>query len=89
MRVTKRSQTFQRDFLLAGFDAPIPAGITDIEHHEEQIEGLSFIAYRRVSTTIALPSGAQSSRLRQNVEIVDIDPADLARAVEQDMESIT
>ena len=86
MRVTTCSQTFQRDFLLAGFDAPIPAGITDIEHHEEQIEGLSFIAYRRVTTTIALPSGAQTSRLRQ---IVEIDPTDLARAVEQDMETST
>jgi hypothetical protein len=48
---------------------------------EERIEMLSFEAYRRVSTTISLPSIGTASLTRQ---IVDIDPQELAAAQERD-----
>ena len=46
---------------------------------EELIEGLSFPAYRRVSTAIFVPAPSGSA-----VEMVPIDPLDLQAAQERD-----
>ena len=46
---------------------------------EELIEGLSFPAYRRVSTAIFVPAPSGSA-----VEMVTIDPLDLQAAQERD-----
>jgi len=46
-----------------------PAGDYKIAQDEEPIEGLSWLAYRRVATYIHLPSIAQGNRLRRIVRI--------------------
>jgi hypothetical protein len=57
LRTTSRTITFERPFSLAGLDESQPAGTYTIQTDEEPIEGLSFLAYRRVATVIFLPLG--------------------------------
>jgi hypothetical protein len=57
LRTTSRTITFARPFSLAGLEESQPAGIYTIQTDEEPIEGLSFLAYRRVATVIFLPLG--------------------------------
>jgi hypothetical protein len=80
-RVTHRVVTFLHAFTLEGVDGELPAGSYGIETIEEPIEGLSFLAYRRVSTTIALSSSGATTHSRQ---VVTIDPRDLDAAEKQD-----
>jgi hypothetical protein len=54
-RTTSKAITFARPFSLAGLDEIQPAGTYTIQTDEEPIEGLSFLAYRRVATVIFLP----------------------------------
>ena len=55
-RTTRKSVTFLHPFSLAGVDGKLEAGTYIVETVEELIDGLSFIAFRRVSTTIACSS---------------------------------
>jgi len=77
MRTTRETVTFDNPFLLMAVDGLQPAGIYTIDIDEELIEGLSFLAYRRVATTIYLPlhQGHQGS-----VQAVRVDPRELAAA---------
>jgi hypothetical protein len=81
--VTTRTQrtlsAFARPFLLKGVDRLLPPGSYEILTEEELIEGLSFPVYRRMSTVIFVPGQIDSS-----VEMVTIDPLDLAAAQERD-----
>lgn len=78
-RVTSRAVKFVRPFSLKGIDQEIPAGSYTIETIEEPIAGLSFVAYRRVSTAIVLSANGGRSR-----QIVMIDAQDLAAAEARD-----
>jgi hypothetical protein len=69
-RITRRSVTFLHPFSLDGVDGVQPAGACTIETVEEPLENLSFIAYRRVSTTIVLPS-SNTPTLRRQMVIID------------------
>lgn len=80
-RLTSKSVEFAFPFMLGGIDGLQPAGVYEVETVEEQIDGLSFMAYRRLSTTIVLRSDGRSMRSRQ---ITEIDPTDLAAALERD-----
>lgn len=78
-RSLRESVTFDRPFFVAGADRQQPAGTYTIETIEELIEGLSFLAYHRVSTSIVLPlpgAGAGSYQL------VRIDPAIVQAALQ-------
>jgi len=79
---TKRvTLTFQHPFSLKGVDRRLASGDYEVATDEELIEGLSFPVYRRVATMIFLPSnGAQPA----SIEMVNVDPADLAAAHQQD-----
>jgi hypothetical protein len=61
-----------------------PPGTYDVETIEEQLDGLSFVAYRRVSTTIALHGSTAATVSRQ---LTDIDPADLKAALDREAEA--
>jgi hypothetical protein len=77
MRTTRETMTFDHPFSLHGIDGVQPAGTYTVETDEELIEGLSFLAYRRIATTIYLPlryGGAGS------VQAVRVDPRELDRA---------
>jgi hypothetical protein len=55
LRTTSKTITFARAFSLIGVDETQPAGTYKIQTDEEPIDGLSFLAYRRVATVIFLP----------------------------------
>lgn len=80
-RITQKSVTFLRPFSLAGIDEKLEAGTYDVETCEELIEGLSFVAYRRVSTTIGVAASRCGHGARQAVAI---DPLDLEVAQQID-----
>ena len=77
MRTTREAVTFDQPFSLHAVDGVQQAGTYVVEVDEELIEGLSFMAYRRVATTIYLPlhTGAAGS-----VQAVTVNPNELEAA---------
>ena len=57
IRTTRTAITFTRPFFVDGWDERLPAGVYDVDTDEELIEGLSFLAYRRVRTVLYAPGG--------------------------------
>jgi hypothetical protein len=84
VRTTSRNVTFRRAFSLQGVDGMQPPGTYTVETDEEQIPGLSFLAYRRMTTTITLPIPYGGGAVRQ---VVPIDPADLEAAQMMDLQA--
>ena len=82
-RITHETITFSHPFELADVEGRQPTGTYMIETIEEPIDNLSFVAYRRVSTTIVLASPKYGAASRQ---LVTIDPLDLAAARKRDVE---
>lgn len=73
--------TFRHPFALKGVGSAVPPGTYRVEIEEERIEGLSFLAHRRVATAIRLPlagHGAGSS------QVLPIDPRELEKALARD-----
>jgi hypothetical protein len=63
-RVVREVVTFATPFFVDGVDREQVAGAYEIETVEEPIHGLSFTAYRTVSTSILLPGpGPHSSQV--------------------------
>ena len=81
-RTTSSLVTFLHPFSLAGIDDEQPAGTYTVETVDELLETLSFVAYRRLSTTIELPAAGSGTCQRQ---VTEIDSADLAQAQERDL----
>jgi hypothetical protein len=79
MRTTNKTVTFHRPFCLKGVDRVLPPADYRVTTDEERIEGISFPAYRRVSTAIYVPAEFGCA-----VEMVTIDPLDLQAAQDQD-----
>ena len=77
MRTTRETLTFDHRFSLTAVDKLQPAGTYALDVDEELIEGLSFLAYRRVATTIYLPlhQGSHGS-----VQAIRVDPQELTAA---------
>ena len=74
MRTTRETVTFEHPFSLYAVDGLQPAGTYTVEIDEDLIEGISFLAYRRIATTIYLPlrHGGPGS-----VQAVRVDPREL------------
>jgi hypothetical protein len=79
MRTKSKTVTFRRPFRLKGVDRMLPPADYRVVTDEELIEGLSFPAYRRISTMIFVPAPSGSA-----VEMATVDPLDLEAALEQD-----
>lgn len=79
IRTTTKTVTFRRPFWLKGVDRTLPPADYRVVTDEESIEGLSFPAYRRISTAIFVPAPSGSA-----VEMVTVDPLDLEAELEQD-----
>lgn len=79
IRTTRSTITFRRPFYLKGVDRLLPPGDYRVVTDEEMIQGLSFPAYRRVSTAIFVPAPSGCA-----VEMVTIDPLDLQATQELD-----
>ena len=72
---------FRRSFSMRSAGGPQPAGTYTVETEEELLEGLSFPAYRRVSTTIT----RQASRSGALVQVLAVDPDELEEAHAADL----
>jgi hypothetical protein len=80
-RTSSKTVTFALPFIVKGIDRVLAAGDYRVVTDEELIEGLSFPAYRRVSTLLFVPAGAGQAA---NVEMFTIDPAELQAAQDRD-----
>jgi hypothetical protein len=80
IRTRRRILTFKRPFTLKGVDCQLPPGDYELVTDEELIEELSFPVYRRVASWFMAP--AQSAAM--TTEMISIDPADVAVALERD-----
>ena len=58
----------------------LPAGSYDVVTDEELIESLSFPIYRRIATTMLVPTQSYQG----SVELLTVDPLNLAAAKERD-----
>ena len=84
VRTTETTVTFRRPFILPELEGLQPAGTYRLVTDEEEISGLSFLAFRRVGTMLRLPSLATSGRPEQ---MISIDADDLAAALTADGEN--
>lgn len=78
-RARRTTSSFTRPFALRGVDHVLPPGTYDVVTEEELIDGLSFAVYRRLSTVMFAPGRSAST-----IEMVTIDPLDLAAAEDRD-----
>ncbi|WP_429931953.1 hypothetical protein [Agrobacterium vitis] len=76
-RTTSRIVHFECPFTLPGLEGTQPAGDYQVKDDEEQITGISWLAYRRVATLIEIARGSTTS-------LVAIDNFDLDAAMEKD-----
>jgi len=79
-RTRRETVTFHRPFSLEGVGRLLPAGGYEVVTDEELIDGLSFPVYRRVATTMRVPGQSYQG----TVEMLTVDPIDLAAAIERD-----
>lgn len=75
-RTTETLVTFSRSFRLTGVGEQ-PPGTYLVVAEEEQLQGISFDAYRHVETRIHVPAVATSSTVRQAF-LVDADELESA-----------
>lgn len=80
IRTTETTVTFKHPFSLTAFDGPQPAGTYKLVIDEDEIAGLSFLAYRRIATMLHTPPLSAHGR----EQIVEISAAELEAAVRAD-----
>lgn len=83
-RTTHTKVDFAQSFEIAGIDGVQPPGTYDVETVEALLDGVSFIAYRRISTTMTL-RGSNAATISRQISMID--PADLAAALAKDAEA--
>ena len=81
MRCTKMDITFRQPFALKGAGRTVAPGTYRVDIEEQPIDGLSFLAYRRLATFIQLPLPGGGSGFTQSVLV---DPKELDAAQERD-----
>lgn len=83
-RKSEERVTFNRTFLLPSVEEVLPAGTYLVETEEELIDSLTFVAYRRVATTITVPALGTETGSKQ---VIMIDPSELAAARAKDSDN--
>ena len=81
IRTTETTVTFRRPFRLTSLDRPQPAGTYRLVTDEEEILGLSFLAFQRTATMLYIPAISNSSSPTQ---VFHVNSAELAIALEAD-----
>jgi hypothetical protein len=80
IRATTMDIAFRHPFALKGLGSAVPPGTCRIDIEEEQIDGLSFPAYRRLATFIRVPVAGRSGWSQDLL----VDPKELERALARD-----
>ena len=75
-RTTHRTVHFDQPFWMPDLGEMVPAGDYEVDEDEELIEGISWLAYRRVATFIKLPATAEN---KYRMRLIAIDPEELER----------
>ncbi|MBN8293256.1 hypothetical protein JI664_14875 [Rhodobacter sp. NTK016B] len=86
MRSTTTTVTFDHPFFLSGYPDELPAGTYDVIVEEERLEGLSFEAYRKTATYLAVNG---RGRMAGRSELRAISERDLDMALGFDRKSTT
>ena len=81
-RTTESTVTFSRQFNLSHLDGPLPAGTYRLVVVDEEVPGLSFIAYRRAYTMLHVPAVSVDAG-RSQVFTVDKDELEAALRADQ------
>ncbi len=81
MRSTTVEVTFRHAFALKGLERAVPPGTYRVDIEEERIDGLSFLAYRRLSTFIRVPVAGCGPG---STESLLVDPKELEQALARD-----
>jgi hypothetical protein len=81
LRTHRETLTFAHPFTLSGVEEVQAPGTYTVQTDEELLEGLSFLAYRRVATVIFVPlrHGGPGS-----LQAITTDPRELADALARD-----
>ena len=77
IRMTSKTVTFKRPFIIGGFDQLQAAGTYTVETEEEQLDAISFPAWKRIATVIELKKDGATEYQR-------IDPDELHEALMRD-----
>ena len=77
-RTIETTVTFSRPFTLSSVEGQHPAGTYRLETEEEEIDGLSFSAFRRMTMTLFLPASPAPGATRH---VVQVDPEELSEAL--------
>ena len=80
-RTTETTVTFRHPFTLSAIDGAQPAGSYRLVTEEEQIPGLSFVAFRRTATLLHLPANPSPGGTHQ---VASVSPDELADALAAD-----
>lgn len=81
IRSTETTVTFRHSFLLPEVGSPQPAGDYRVVVDEDEIQGLSFLAYQRIATLLQMPAFGTRKGPEQ---IVAVDHSNLTRALDRD-----
>lgn len=68
-RSTESTVTFRHPFVVSPLHRPLPAGTYRLTVDEDEIAGLSFIAYQRTATLLHIPAIGTSMNTEQYVQI--------------------
>jgi hypothetical protein len=81
-RTTESTVTFSHQFNLSHLNCPLPAGTYRLVVVDEEVPGLSFIAYRRAYTMLHVPA-VSANPGRSQVFTIDKDELEAALKVDQ------
>ncbi|MDH4440168.1 MAG: hypothetical protein QE284_07260 [Rhizobium sp.] len=81
-RTKTRTIHFDHPFALFGLDGLQPAGDYEVQDDEEQITGISWLAYKRIATVIEIRSGPMTHR-------ITVDGEELEAAMARDQAEAT
>ncbi len=78
-RSNQSAVTLTKPFRLRALDEMVPAGTYTVETEEEQVDGLSVVAYRRVSSVVLVPGSHPGE-----VQVVPVEPSELEAILLED-----
>ncbi len=80
-RISKQLVTFRSPFYLDSLEEEWPAGDYTIETEEEPLDSPSFLAFRRIATTMIVHT---KRGVRAQTRFVTVDPDELSDALARD-----